>query len=307
MKPGVVRPLIFLSYRDDNDGYGKGPRDALFVAFYVLVLFCVREFLMGEVLRPLGRVLGINNNDDKTVGRFAEQMYVAVYTGITAPVGAWVYSTYYTHPSSPSSQSQSLHFSDPHILYASYPFKAHPSALTKAYYLLQAAFWAQQVLVMALGLETRRKDFKELVVHHCVTVALVGLSYRFHFTVLGTLVFVTHDASDFWLAISKSLNYLSHPLQLPSYAVCVAAWIYLRHYVNIRILYFAVLKDFRVVGAFSMAPDWEAGQFKCAVSQGVIFVLLVALQGLNVYWLGCLLRNAWRFVKRGIIGDDREE
>ena len=44
----------------------------------------------------------------------------------------------------------------------------------KAYYLVQAAYWCQQLIVMLLGLEKPRKDYYELVAHHFVTLWLVG-------------------------------------------------------------------------------------------------------------------------------------
>ena len=55
---------------------------------------------------------------------------------------------------------------------------------------------------MLLGVEKRRKDFKELVVHHIVTLSLISLSYRFHFTYMGIAIYLTHDISDFFLAVS---------------------------------------------------------------------------------------------------------
>lgn len=238
----IVHPFIFLSYRikhnkhkpesqaqaqfqftDDTasvssgreyDEYGKGPRDIAFVAFYVLVLFFLRAFIMREVLRPLARFLGITSRSKR--GRFNEQMYVAIYTGIVGPLGVYVYfymtrtMMYHSHSHSHSpSAAQHLFpssFFSTADMYEGYPHKTH-SAGMKFYYLLQAAFWAQQALVMILGLETRRKDFRELVVHHVVTVALIALSYRFHFTVMGVLVYVTHDISDFFLAVSLFLFY----------------------------------------------------------------------------------------------------
>ena len=51
-------------------------------------------------------------------------------------------------------------------------------------------------------LEKPRKDFKELVAHHVITVSLIWLSYRFHFTYMGIAVYITHDVSDFFLAVS---------------------------------------------------------------------------------------------------------
>lgn len=44
----------------------------------------------------------------------------------------------------------------------------------KAYYLVQAAYWCQQLIVLLLGLEKPRKDYHELVAHHFVTLWLVG-------------------------------------------------------------------------------------------------------------------------------------
>lgn len=46
--------------------------------------------------------------------------------------------------------------------------------LLKRYYLMQLAYWIQQLIVLVLGLEKPRKDFAELVVHHFVTIWLVG-------------------------------------------------------------------------------------------------------------------------------------
>ncbi|GAP87496.1 putative TLC domain-containing protein [Rosellinia necatrix] len=298
----IAHPLIFLSYKisgdddDDIDGsgtaaavYGKGPRDAAFVAFYTAVLFAARELLMAEVLRPLAAWHGIASRARRA--RFDEQAYVALYTAAAGPLGLCVMRG-----------SPAWYFSTPG-LYAGYPHRAL-GAPAKAYYLVQAAFWAQQALVMLLGLERRRRDFRELVAHHLVTLSLIALSYRFHFTMMGVLVYITHDISDFFLATSKCLNYIDSPLQGPYYALCVAVWVYLRHYINLKIL-LSVLTEFRTIGPYVL--DWEAGQYKCALSAAITFALLAALQALNLYWLYCLLRNGYRFVVFGIAKDDREE
>ncbi|KAI3336970.1 longevity assurance proteins LAG1/LAC1 [Xylariaceae sp. AK1471] len=292
----IVYPFIFPSYKIKDatnpsapPEYGKGPRDIAFVVFYTLILFFAREFIMHELLCPLARSLNITSRSKQA--RFNEQVYVAIYTGIISPLGLYVM---YNSPT--------WYFSTAGM-YDGYPHKTH-SAVTKFYYLLQAAFWAQQALVMILGLEKRRRDFKELVVHHIVTVSLIALSYRFHFTMMGVLVYVTHDISDFFLATSKSLNYINSPLQGPYYTLCIVLWVYLRHYINLKIL-FSVLTEFRTVGPYVL--DWEAEQYKCEISNVITLVLLAALQALNLFWLYCLLRNAYRFVVLGVAKDDREE
>jgi len=49
----------------------------------------------------------------------------------------------------------------------------------KRYYLLQASYWCQQLIVLVFRLEKPRKDFKELIAHHLVTLWLVGFAPRF--------------------------------------------------------------------------------------------------------------------------------
>lgn len=104
--------------------------------------------------------------------------------------------------------------------------------------------------------------------------------------------------------ISKSLNYLDHPAQSSSFALCIAVWIYLRHYINLDVLR-SIATEYSTVGTFGL--DWEAEQFKCRFGQVGTFALLAALQGLNLFWLYCLFRTAYRFVVLGVAKDDRSE
>lgn len=66
--------------------------------------------------------------------------------------------------------------------------------------------------MLLLGMEKPRKDFKELVGHHIVSLLLIGLSYRFHFTYIGLAVYTTHDISDFFLAVSYPCTCSRPPL-----------------------------------------------------------------------------------------------
>ena len=44
----------------------------------------------------------------------------------------------------------------------------------KRYYLMQASYWCQQLIVLVFRLEKPRKDYKEYVAHHIVTLWLIG-------------------------------------------------------------------------------------------------------------------------------------
>ena len=170
--------------------YGKGPKDFAFVGFYTIVLSFTREFLMQRMIRPLALHLGIRGRGK--LARFMEQFYTAMYFAIFGPLGLYVMSR------------TPVWYFNTAGMYEGFPHRAH-EAVFKAYYLLQASYWAQQGLVLMLQLEKPRKDFKELVLHHVITLALIGLSYRFHFTYMGVAVYITHDISDFFLAVSQIL------------------------------------------------------------------------------------------------------
>lgn len=45
----------------------------------------------------------------------------------------------------------------------------------KTYYLMQAAYWCQQTIILALKIEKPRKDFKELVAHVSVSTSVLEL------------------------------------------------------------------------------------------------------------------------------------
>ena len=197
------RSAIFLSYPlspsdplipvhavrgpDAPTHYGKGPRDLAFVAFYIVVLSFTREFLMQRLIRPLAIYFGIRSRAKQS--RFMEQVYTAIYFSVFGPYGLYVMSR------------TPVWYFNTAAMFETYPHRAH-DGLFKAYYLLQASYWAQQAIVLLLRLEKPRKDFKELVGHHLVTLALIGLSYQFHFTYMGLAVYITHDISDFFLAVS---------------------------------------------------------------------------------------------------------
>ncbi len=95
----------------------------------------------------------------------------------------------------------------------------------------------------------------------------------------------------------------------------MAIWAYLRHYVNLRILYslspiaipYLPLpnNEFATIGAFEL--DWAAQQYKCWISQIISFVLLAALQAVNAFWFFLIIRILVRIVWKGVIKDERSD
>jgi acyl-CoA-dependent ceramide synthase len=84
--------------------------------------------------------------------------------------------------------------------------------------------------------------------------------------------------------------------------MCV--WIYLRHYLNLRIL-FSLFTEFKTVGPYEI--NWETGQYKCTLSFVITLALLSSLQALNLFWLFFILRIAYRFAVHNVAKDDRSD
>ncbi|KAK9239791.1 TLC domain-containing protein [Lipomyces kononenkoae] len=290
-----IYPFLFPSYKIMPVGegsavmYGKGKKDFCFVAYYTIVFSFVREFFMQQIFEPLAKWCGLTKPGK--IKRFMEQTYSIMYYGIMSPWGLYIM------------RHMPLWYFETRPMYEHYPHKSHELDF-KLYYLLQAAFWTQQSVVLFLQLEKPRKDFKELVFHHIVTIALIFCSYRFHFTWIGLAVYITMDVSDLFLATSKTLNYLNHPMTGPFFLCFMGVWIYSRHYLNLQILW-SVATEFRTVGDFTL--NWETQQYKCWISQYITFALLFALQAVNVYWLFLVLRVGYRIVFLEIRKDDRSD
>jgi very-long-chain ceramide synthase len=90
----------------------------------------------------------------------------------------------------------------------------------------------------------------------------------------------------------------------PYYIMFMGIWIYLRHWINWKILW-ATLTEFRTVGPFEL--NWETQQYKCWISQYITFSLLACLQAVNLFWLFLILRIAKNYVFADELGDERSD
>ncbi len=91
----------------------------------------------------------------------------------------------------------------------------------KLYYLIQAAFWIQQLIRLAFftPAEERRKDHGQMITHHIITTILVVASYSVHFTHVGNAVLVVMDAADVFLCLAKCIKYLGPKYQVSIFMV----------------------------------------------------------------------------------------
>jgi hypothetical protein len=91
-------------------------------------------------------------------------------------------------------------------LWTNYPL-TQIDGLTKWYYLVQFAFWLQQIVVV--NIEERRKDYHQMLTHHLITCVLMYASYCYHMTRVGVFILVMMDFVDILLPVSVKVSLLS--------------------------------------------------------------------------------------------------
>ncbi|KAF9580882.1 sphingosine N-acyltransferase lag1 [Lunasporangiospora selenospora] len=300
--------------------YGRGWNDLYMVLLWVMIWTAIREAAMTFFLIPLGQHFGVgeqkkgmtkNSNNNKKgqkvdtkakspkeeharegkLLRFAEQGWLVLYDGCM-----WTFGMCLLY--------QSSYWSDTSNYWREYP-KIYLDATMKWYYLIQFAFWVQQLVLALLGIEKRRKDFLEFLVHHIITCLLVGFSYSFNLTSVGHAVLCAMDFSDIVLSLCKMLKYM-HKDQMADvgFVFFVITWILSRHY------YYGII----VWSCFVEAPkyvdlSWDPsrGMFLSANVLRGFQILLLSLYGLLLFWLAMIARVVVKVVKGENSEDVRSE
>lgn len=322
--------------------YGKGWNDLYMIMVWVMIWTAIREAVMTFLLIPLGRRLGVGEPASKktlqpsgsmeaaTLGgqrqleqkakggagltpdakkalkmklkkeeharegkllRFAEQGWLVIYDGCM-----WTFG-------------MTLLFNSPYWSDSTYFWRDHPKthldATMKWYYLVQFAFWLQQFLLAILGIEKRRKDFLEFMIHHIITCLLIGFSYAFNVTSIGHAVLCSMDFSDIVLAVCKMLKYCKKDQQADvGFVVFVVTWIYTRHIWYGQIIW-STFKEASVYSVMSWDPS-RGLYFTPTVLKG-FQVLLCALYGVLLFWLAMIFRIVIKVLRGENSEDVRSE
>ncbi|GAA5920354.1 hypothetical protein JCM6882_004539 [Rhodosporidiobolus microsporus] len=280
---------LFLSFRQPNtDLYYKGRDDAYFIGYWVVLFLFAREALMRWVFEPFARFCGIWSR--RLVVRFAEQAWLIVYYLASFSVGIYINQT---------SDYASLNTVE---WWRGYPHDALP-ALTKWYYLVQTAFWIQQIIT--LNLEAKRKDFGQMFTHHIITMLLMSFSYVLNWTRIGNTVLCTMDLSDIFFSLAKVFKYAGNNKAADgTFVVFLISWIATRHVIFCKILY-AVITEPQTV----LEYGWRSqdGYFFSRNVQISFALLLGSLQLLMCLWMWLILRVLYKMFLGGSAEDVRSD
>ncbi|KAF8812532.1 longevity assurance proteins LAG1/LAC1 [Phlegmacium glaucopus] len=278
--------------KPDEPLYRKTYWDLAFLLYYVVFFSFAREMLAIYVSKPAARYFRLKRASK--IVRFGEQTYSIFYFMF---FGAWGYRIMTQLPT---------YWYRTEAFWVDYPTWQMKPEL-KRYYLMQFAYWCQQMLILVLGLEKPRKDHWELVAHHFITIWLVGWSYVMNLTWIGNAVYMSMDIPDAFLALSKLFNYIQwDTAKVCSFAVFFGVWTYFRHLLNIKILW-SVVYEQPLVPEWTKRWSWSEGVYMPGWMQFQIFLPLFLLQILNLFWYYLIMRILIRAVHKTGIDDDRSD
>ncbi|KAF4619369.1 hypothetical protein D9613_005310 [Agrocybe pediades] len=301
LEPGTPNPFShifqisgYVPTSSPNDPrYRKTWWDLVFIAYYVIVFSFIREALGHWVSRPVAKYFRLRR--ESKVDRFAEQMYALFYFMV---LGAWGYRVMTQLPTNWYKTEE---------FWAGYPHWDMKPEL-KRYYLMQFAYWWQQLLVLVLGLEKPRKDYSELVAHHIVTLWLVGWSYLVNLTYIGNAVYMSMDIPDTFLAFSKLLNYIQwNTAKVYAFGIFYVIWGYFRHYLNLRILWSVWYELPVYIPEAAKKWDWSEGVYMPAWMRYQVFLPLMILQFLNLFWYYLMTKILIRGLITKDVDDERSD
>ncbi|CAG8556677.1 3242_t:CDS:2 [Diversispora eburnea] len=284
--PGSEK-FFFLQNKNPNTGlYRKSKDDAYFISFWVILFTLLRAFIMDYILIPLAKMGGIRN-DKRT--RFAEQGWSFLYYSVFWTIGMYIM------------------YQSPHWFDTSHYWKGYPhielTSLFKGYYLIQFAFWLQQIFV--LYIEKKRKDFVEMVAHHVITISLMFFSYIFNFVRIGNAVLCTMDFTDVILPFAKMIKYLKfNKICDFIFGLFIISWLITRHYFYGHIIYSAWTEPQKYL-EFKWSP--EEDYYLTKNVQIFFLILFISLQILIIFWFYLICNILNKVIRGDNAHDNRSE
>lgn len=149
-------------------------------------------------------------------------------------------------------------------------------------------------LVCHFTIETRRKDFWEMALHHLVTIVLIAGSVHMQYERIGLVILMLHDISDIFLETGKIFTYMDNdPVATAAFLGLIVTWFVA------RCVYFP-LKVLRSVFVE------HVGKMQIPFGKPFAFLLLI-LQVLNIFWFGLLIKMAYKKLFEGANIEDTRE
>ncbi|KAJ2140185.1 Sphingosine N-acyltransferase lag1 [Coemansia sp. RSA 678] len=283
---GFAWPQLFLTLQHPSPNshrFTRGACDVWFVINWIFQILAARSIMLHNVLPLIPQYFGVKSS--RSQRRFGETGWFLCYIVLSWSIGfsIWCDSPYYMNT---------------RHLYANYP-EEHvlmPYGL-KWYYLVQTAFWISNLYTIFV--EERRKDHMEMLTHHVVTIALVVLSYTFHFTRFGHVFMLVMDFPDVFLSLAKLVRYLGNEM-VPNilFGLFTISWVATKHYLCIKMMisiWTEGIFEVPMEKRFPHCPD----SFASYPIVGFMWAILCVLQAVLIYWFVMILKVLEKVLIKG--------
>lgn len=199
----------------------------------------------------------------------------------------------------------------------------------KWYYLVQFAFWLQQIVVV--NIEEHRKDYAQMFSHHVITCTLIFTSYGYHQSKVGNVILCIMDLADIILPFAKILKYFKFGLICDvTFGVFIITWFVPRHLFYNSVCWSIWAQVPRVMnygcyrgsstslqGPLPIPNDWDHLIQPFYDPEGLICMndrirlvflgMLLLLQVVLMLWFATIVRIAWTVLNGGKAEDTRSD
>lgn len=158
-----------------------------------------------------------------------------------------------------------------------------------------------QAIPFLVFIETRRTDFRESFIHHCVTLGLMMYSYYLNLTRVGIMIMLIHDVCDIFMELAKLSRYSGQAgRSMLWFVIFMVTWFVLRIFYFPMVIIRSVLYESLELAA---TPHNIPHQPHYTIFSSALFVLFA----LHLYWSYFIVRIVVKAVQTDELQDDREE
>jgi hypothetical protein len=216
-------------------------KDLYYSLLTAIGLITLRFTMETALFRPFGRYVLSDQPKkqikEKTVNKIGEGLWRISFYTFTSVYG-WLFVLW-----------DSPYLKDTMHTLINYPY--HPVSREEWwYYNIELGFYIS--LVITQFIDTKRKDFWQMFIHHIVTILLLVFSWACNFHRIGTLVLAIHDIADVPLEGAKLAKYCrKQRLADLVFAILTVTWIYTRCYLlPTRVIYYTLYRALDVIQFF---------------------------------------------------------
>ena len=161
--------------------------------------------------------------------------------------------------------------------------------------------------MFVINLEERRSDFWQMLIHHFVTLLLIGGSYACCFHYVGISILFLMDPADICLSIAKLFKYMGFSTFCDVlFAIFMLVWIITRH-VGYAFVWWSCFKDAPALISFTNQLDLASGHMLTRTTYVFFLILLTALQAILLIWFSMIVNIAVRVLTQQGAVDTRSD